>query len=138
MTITNSILRSPLRFGLLLVSFALICFILSPATRAVVPPPDGGYPGFNTAEGTNALKNLSTGVGNAAVGWYSLFTNSSGSYNTGVGAGTLALNEDDENTAVGAGALLGTWLGVDRLPRSWLLRTLGAVLAVAGAKLLFT
>ena len=40
--------------------------------------------------------------------------------------------------AVGAGALLGTWLGVDRLPRSWLLRTLGAVLAVAGAKLLFT
>lgn len=37
-----------------------------------------------------------------------------------------------------AGALLGTWLGVERLPRSWLLRTLGAVLAVAGAKMLFT
>jgi uncharacterized protein with NRDE domain len=32
----------------------------------------------------------------------------------------------------------GTWLGVDRLPRAWLLRTLGAVLIVAGAKLLFT
>lgn len=40
--------------------------------------------------------------------------------------------------AVGAGALLGTWLGVARLPRPWLLRTLGAVLLVAGAKLLFT
>lgn len=40
--------------------------------------------------------------------------------------------------AVGSGALLGTWLGVERLPRSWLLRTLGAVLVVAGAKLLFT
>ena len=40
--------------------------------------------------------------------------------------------------AVGAGALLGTWLGVERLPRPWLLRTLGAVLAIAGAKLLFT
>src|SRR5690242_19645294 len=40
--------------------------------------------------------------------------------------------------AVGAGALLGTWLGVERLPRPWLLRTLGAVLLVAGAKLLFT
>jgi len=40
--------------------------------------------------------------------------------------------------AVGAGALLGTWLGVERLPRPWLLRTLGAVLTVAGAKLLFT
>src|SRR4051794_23921975 len=40
--------------------------------------------------------------------------------------------------AVGAGALVGTWLGVERLPRPWLLRTLGAVLTVAGAKLLFT
>jgi hypothetical protein len=37
-----------------------------------------------------------------------------------------------------AGALLGTWLGVERLPRAWLLRTLGAVLVIAGAKLLFT
>jgi hypothetical protein len=37
-----------------------------------------------------------------------------------------------------AGAVLGTWLGVERLPRPWLLRTLGAVLIVAGAKLLFT
>src|SRR3954471_589404 len=40
--------------------------------------------------------------------------------------------------AVAAGALLGTWLGVERLPRPWLLRTLGLVLVVAGAKLLFT
>jgi uncharacterized membrane protein YfcA len=40
--------------------------------------------------------------------------------------------------AVAAGALLGTWLGVERLPRPWLLRTLALVLLVAGAKLLFT
>jgi uncharacterized membrane protein YfcA len=40
--------------------------------------------------------------------------------------------------AVGAGAVMGTWLGVERLPRPWLLRTLGAVLLVAGSKLLFT
>ena len=40
--------------------------------------------------------------------------------------------------AVGSGAILGTWLGVDRLPRPWLLRTLGLVLSIAGAKLLFT
>ena len=39
--------------------------------------------------------------------------------------------------AVAAGALLGTWLGVERLPRAWLLRTLGFVLLIAGAKLLF-
>jgi hypothetical protein len=36
------------------------------------------------------------------------------------------------------GALLGTWLGIERLPRPWLLRTLGVVLSIAGAKLLFT
>jgi hypothetical protein len=41
-------------------------------------------------------------------------------------------------TAVAGGALLGTWLGVERLPRPWLLRTLGLVLVVAGGKLLFT
>src|SRR5436190_15030230 len=40
--------------------------------------------------------------------------------------------------AVFGGAVLGTWLGVERLPRPWLLRTLGVVLVVAGAKLLFT
>ena len=40
--------------------------------------------------------------------------------------------------SVMAGALLGTWLGVDRLPRPWLLRTLGCVLLIAGSKLLFT
>lgn len=38
--------------------------------------------------------------------------------------------------AVALGALLGTWLGVGRLPRAWLLRFLGAVLLIAGAKLL--
>jgi uncharacterized membrane protein YfcA len=40
--------------------------------------------------------------------------------------------------SVAAGAIVGTWLGVERLPRPWLLRTLGVVLAIAGAKLLFT
>jgi uncharacterized membrane protein YfcA len=40
--------------------------------------------------------------------------------------------------AVAGGALLGTWLGVERLPRPWLLRALGLVLAIASVKLLFT
>ena len=39
--------------------------------------------------------------------------------------------------AVAVGAALGTWLGVERLPRAWLLRTLGFVLLIAGATLLF-
>ena len=39
--------------------------------------------------------------------------------------------------AVAIGALAGTWLGSERLPRAALLRVLGAVLALAGAKLIF-
>ncbi|PSJ37363.1 sulfite exporter TauE/SafE family protein [Allosphingosinicella deserti] len=40
--------------------------------------------------------------------------------------------------AVAVGALLGTWLGVDRLPRARLLQCLGFVLVIAGGKLLLT
>lgn len=40
--------------------------------------------------------------------------------------------------AVAIGALVGTWLGVERLPRTWLLRLLGVVLVIAGAKMLLT
>ena len=29
----------------------LACFALAPTAQAVVPAPDGGYPGGNTAEG---------------------------------------------------------------------------------------
>jgi hypothetical protein len=58
-------------------------------TRAVSPPPDGGYPNFTTAEGTNALKNLTTGAANTAVGWFSLSGDTTANFNTGVGAGTL-------------------------------------------------
>lgn len=40
--------------------------------------------------------------------------------------------------AAGAGAVLGVLLGLKRLPRIWLLRTLSLVLVLAGGKLLFT
>ena len=60
---------------LLFIGSSLACFALSPKVEAVVPPPDGGYPGFNTAEGQKALFGLTTGVANTAVGWHSLFSN---------------------------------------------------------------
>ena len=44
------------------ITFTLATFALQPIAQAVVPPPDGGYPGFNTAEGQNALFNLTTGL----------------------------------------------------------------------------
>ena len=43
----------------------LLAFAIVPKTDAVVPPPDGGYPGNNTAEGDSALF-LTSGVWNTA------------------------------------------------------------------------
>ena len=91
--------------------FVFVCLTLSPRVQAVVPPPDGGYPNFTTAEGTKALQNLTSGAGNTGVGWYSLFSVTATGFNTGVGAGTLALNIAAENTAIGAGALLSNTTG---------------------------
>ena len=90
----------------LLITFTLLCFALLPKAEAVVPAPDGGYPGFNTAEGQNALFSLTSGSANTAVGWYSLFSDTTGSFNTATGAGALLFNTADQNTAFGAAALL--------------------------------
>ena len=110
-----------------LASCVLVCFAFLPQMHAApnaygVPPPDGCYPGFTTAEGCNALANLTTGAGNTGIGWYSLFFAGSSSFSTGVGAGALVLNGGDSNTAVGAAALLlnttgteNTAVGVDAM-----------------------
>src|SRR5438093_5323877 len=74
------------------IASALITFALQPIAHAVNPPPDGCYSNFTTAEGCDALNSLSTGQGNTAIGWRSLFDNSIGNYNTGIGSGALALN----------------------------------------------
>jgi hypothetical protein len=94
--------------------------LLAPKAFGVIPPPDGGYPGFNTAEGQNALFGLTTGIGNTAIGWFSLFSNTDGSFNTAVGAGALLFNVGDQtsgegtqNTAIGTAALLNNTNGVE-------------------------
>jgi hypothetical protein len=89
----------------------LACFGLLPKAKAVVPAPDGGYPGGNTAEGQNALFSLTTGGFNTAVGFLSLRSNTTGDFNTGIGAGTLFVNTSFGNTATGAGALLSNTTG---------------------------
>jgi len=89
----------------ILITFALVCFALLAIAQAVVPPPDGGYPGFNTAEGQKALFSLTTGQGNTAVGWFTLESLTTGNFNTAFGAATLVLNTADQNTATGTAAL---------------------------------
>jgi hypothetical protein len=92
---------------LIITILPLLCLSAAgPKAQAVVPPPDGGYPNFTTAEGTKALQSLTTGAANTAVGWYSLFSNAEGSFNTATGTGSLLFNTADENTAFGAAALL--------------------------------
>jgi hypothetical protein len=89
--------------------FAFLCLLaVGPKAQAVLPPPDGCYPNYTTAEGCNALSLLTTGSANTGVGWYSLFSAAGANYNTGVGAGALALTsaDGDSNTAVGTAALL--------------------------------
>jgi hypothetical protein len=77
------------RIPSVLITFTLVCCALSPKVQGVVPPPDGGYPNFTTAEGQKALFSLTTGSANTAVGWFSLFSNAGGSFNTATGAGSL-------------------------------------------------
>ena len=122
--------RSPLRYGLFLVPLVLAAFALSPTAQAQLsPPPDGGYAGNNTAEGTDALFNLTTGTDNTAIGFDALFTNTTGDSNTATGSialmsnttgvrntanGFAALNSNttgERNTATGRAALVNNTIG---------------------------
>jgi hypothetical protein len=94
----------------------LFCVALLPKVQAVVPAPDGGYPGGNTAEGQTALLSLTSGGFNTAVGYLSLGSDTTGSFNTAVGAGALLVNTGgnntgDRNTATGVGTLLSNTIG---------------------------
>ena len=70
----------------------IVCIGLLPGAQAVVPAPDGGYPGGNTAEGQNALLSLTSGIYNTAVGFSSLKSNTIGNVNTAIGVNALSLN----------------------------------------------
>jgi hypothetical protein len=93
---------SPEGINLDVVGYDLVNTLLPTPT----PTPDPCYPNFTTAEGCDALDSLSTGAGNTALGWRSLFLDTTGSFSAGVGGGTLTLNNEDSNTAFGAAALL--------------------------------
>src|ERR1700675_1755444 len=111
-SLRNSISRPPLRRGLprkrqlprtqamwiirgflfIPLVLALAWLALSPTARAVDPPPDGGYPIQNTAEGDDALFSLTTGVDNTAIGFQALYSNTEGAGNTAIGFHALFSN----------------------------------------------
>jgi len=71
---------------------AIVCFAFAPGVHAVDPPPDGGYPNGNTAEGEDALFSLTGGLQNTAVGFQALYSTTNGHDNTAVGNGALNQN----------------------------------------------
>jgi uncharacterized coiled-coil protein SlyX len=111
--VRNSINRSPLRYGLFLIPLVLAGFALSATAQAQLsPPPDGGYDGDNTAEGTDALFSLTTGTENTAIGFDALYSNTTGDSNTATGSQALLSNTTGvRNTANGFVALTSNTTG---------------------------
>ena len=89
------------------------CFAFLPGAQAQCV--DGCNNLFGTFQGDGALINNGVGSGNTAFGWRALFFTSATSFNTGVGGGALALNNSDDNVAVGAAALLLNTSGADNV-----------------------
>jgi trimeric autotransporter adhesin len=83
-----------------------VCLALAPAAFAVDPPPDGGYPNQNTAEGEDALF-IGGHIGaNTAIGYHALYSDDFGASNTAVGSNALYSTSGAYfNTGVGADAL---------------------------------
>lgn len=101
----------------------LILALLAPAlltsvitALAVDPPPDGGYPNNNTAEGQDALFRLKKGIDNTAIGFEALFNDTNGNLNTAVGSGALHTQENGvSNSAFGYNALYSNVTGIANL-----------------------
>ena len=121
---------------------ALAGCIFTVAAYGVSPAPDGGYAGNNTAEGTSALFNLTSGIDNTGLGFQALFHETTGNYNTATGYRVLFSNTTgSQNTASGINALstnttgnFNTATGVNTLYRN----TTGGYNTASGVQALFS
>jgi len=90
----------------------LACLAFASTALAVDPPPDGGYPNQNTAEGEDALFSLTTGMDNSGIGFHALHDDTTGYSNTALGSQALqAMTEGAYNTASGYLALSSVTTG---------------------------
>lgn len=106
--------RSQSYAALVAVLVSVAAFAIGPLARGVTPPPDGGYPNANTAEGDQALFSLTTGIDNVAVGFNCVFSNTVGNYNSALGFYAMANNTiGNNNTATGTLALQSNVAGND-------------------------
>jgi uncharacterized coiled-coil protein SlyX len=109
-TIRNSINRSPLRRGFLVIPLVLGCIALPPQAQAVCQ--EGCLTNDNTVLGDDALLN-NTGISNTAIGASALFGNTIGPGNTAIGFDALYSNTmGSNNTATGVGALYFNTTGI--------------------------
>jgi hypothetical protein len=84
----------------------LVCFGLCQQVQSATDTPDpGSAPLSNTADGQLALAGVTSGIYNSAFGFYAVLALSDASFDTGVGAGALLVDNGGTNTAVGAAAL---------------------------------
>src|SRR5437667_85748 len=86
---------------------SLACFTgFAPKAFGVSPPPDGGYPNKNTANGSGALGNKTMDNNNTADGFQTLGNNTTGSLNIALGnnAGSGVSTADDVICIGAAGA----------------------------------
>src|ERR1700680_2499948 len=106
----NSISPECFRGSLLTLLMFALCS--TPKAFGVSPPPDGSYPGNNTAEGQNALQSLTSGIHNTALGYQTLFKNTTGHDNVATGFQALFSNTTGiYNTADGPQALFKNTTG---------------------------
>ena len=109
----KSTMKIKINIRLIMITFAAGFVGVSPMAMAVTRAPDGGYANDNTAEGTNALSKLTTGVNNSAIGFEALFSNTTGGSNTAIGFDALVDNTaGGSNTAIGFETLLTNSTGV--------------------------
>lgn len=89
----------------MLAAAAAVCLAAGLAHAAQPPDTVKSDNSANTAMGTDAQLELTTGLDNTAAGAFSLYLNQTGSYNTAFGVAALFENTGSDNTAFGAFAL---------------------------------